>query len=498
MQPYVIGIDIGTGSTKAVAITNSGEILTSSQFYYPVISGLAGYAEQDVEAIWQAFVNCIKKIADTLQQAPAALSLSSCMHSLVIIDDKQRRLTNLITWADTRSEQIADEIRRSSNAENLYRTTGTPLHSMSLLCKIIWFKRNAPEIFMAGSKFISIKEFIWHRLFNVYQVDHSVASGTGLFNLERLGWNNASLEMCGITTDHLSEVVSTKYIRNDLSSSSASLLNIPVGTPVCIGASDGCLANAGSFAIKPGVAAVTIGTSGAVRIASPSPVYNYQAMTFNYVLDEKHFICGAPVNNGGNVMQWLFKSFLNNSKPVAKDYNDLFKTIETVSAGSEGLLFLPYLNGERAPVWDEKTCGVYFGIKSYHNLKYFLRAALEGVCFSLNNILQIIEESTGPITRLNVSGGFVNSKIWMQILSDVTGKKIYVVQTEDASASGAALLGMIALNMIDDYGSVPHKSNVIIEPDISNYETYKKYNDVYKNLYYPLKESMHQLYNINF
>src|SRR5205085_2956373 len=142
---------------------------------------------------------------ETLQRLPLAISLSSCMHSLVLIDNKQKPLTNLITWADTRSEKIADEIRRSPEAESLYRATGTPLHSMSPLCKIIWLKQNVPEIFAAAFKFISIKEFIWHRLFNVYQADHSVASGTGLFNIEKLEWNDASLKLCEINADQLSE-----------------------------------------------------------------------------------------------------------------------------------------------------------------------------------------------------------------------------------------------------------------------------------------------------
>ena len=498
MRPYVIGIDIGTGSTKAVAINSSGEIITSSQFYYPFISGLVeGHTEQDTKLIWDAFVNCIKHTTASLQRMPFAVSLSSCMHGLMLIDNKQRQLTNLITWADTRSEKIADEIRRSPQAENLYRTTGTPIHSMSPLCKIIWLKNNSPEIFASAFKFISIKEFIWYRLFNEYQVDYSVACGTGLFNIEKLEWNNASLKLSGITGDQLSEPVSTKYVRNDINSSSASLLGISPGTPFCIGASDGCLANAGSFAIEPGLAAITIGTSGAVRIASSTPVFNFRAMTFNYVLDETKFICGSPLNNGGNVIQWLFKSFLNNTKPVAQDYNDLFKTVETVSAGCNGLLLLPYLNGERAPVWDEKSCGVYFGVRSYHTHEHFLRAALEGVCYSLNNVLKIAEESTGLVKQLNVSGGFVNSKVWMQMLSDVTGKKICVLQTEDASAIGAALLGMVALKMIEGYESLKPDDNFTIEPDVNNHEAYKKYYGVFKTLYHPLKETMHQLYHIN-
>ena len=161
-------------------------------------------------------------------------------------------------------------------------------------------------------------------------------------------------------------------------SSVAALLNIPATTPFCIGASDGCLANIGSYSIEPGTAALTIGTSGAVRIASPKPIFNFSAMTFNYVLDEKMFICGGPVNNGGNVVSWLFKTFMNNSNPSEKDYADFFKTIDTVPAGSNGLIFLPYLYGERAPVWDEQACGVFLGIKSYPLNRAFFQSGFRG------------------------------------------------------------------------------------------------------------------------
>jgi gluconokinase len=497
MQPYIIGRDIGTGSTKAVAINYSGEVMAASQFYYSVLNGLPGHVEQDAELIWQAFANSIKEINNKLLSSPSVISLSCCFHSLMAVDRNHQPLTNLITWADTRSEKIADEIRRSSQAVNIYMATGTPIHSMSPLCKIIWLKRNTPEIFSNAFKFISIKEFIWYKLFNEYQVDYSIASGTGLFNIEKLAWNDTSLQMCSITADQLSQIVSTQYVRKDLNSLSASLLNISTGTSFCIGASDGCLANVGSYAIERGIAAITIGTSGAVRISNSSPVFNCPTMTFNYLLDDKNFICGGAVNNGGNVLKWLFKNFLNIINPAESDYNKLFKEVESVKAGADGLLFLPYLNGERAPVWDERSCGVFFGIKNHHSNAHFLRAVLEGVCYSLNNILQIIETSTSPVIQINASGGFIHSKTWMQILADVTGKRIYLIQTEDASAIGAAIFCMKAMNIIEDYSSLQPNSNVIIEPDLSNHETYKKYIPVFKNIYSSLKESMHKLHDIN-
>jgi gluconokinase len=497
MKQYVTGVDIGTGSTKAVAINTEGKVIAASRFYYSANSPQTGYSEQDPEIIWQAFVNCINEIIKKVQHVPIAVSFSSGMHSLLVMDNKNVAITPLITWADTRSEKIAEDIRKSAGAEKIYKATGTPIHSMSPLCKIKWLKENEQQIFKDAFKLISIKEFIWYRLFNTYQVDYSIASATGLFNIENLEWNKPSLQLCGITASRLSEIVPTDFIRKDMNPSIAATLHIPADTIFCIGASDGCLANIGSYATEPGIAALTIGTSGAVRIASVNRVNNYSAMIFNYVLDHKTFICGGPVNNGGNVLKWVFHTFLNNKNPSENDYDVFFKIIETIPAGCQGLLFLPYLYGERAPVWDEKASGVFFGIKSHHTNSHFLRAALEGICFTLKNILEIIEASTVYITQLNVSGGFVHSKTWMQMLADVCGKKICLEQTEDASSTGAALFYMKALHVINDYSSLSPAIKVTIEPVENNHTVYEKYYNVFKTLYGPLRYSMHQLHDIN-
>ena len=497
MKQYVMGVDIGTGSAKAVALNTDGKAIAASQIYYKTNSPQPGYSEQDPELIWQAFTKCIKETILKTRQVPFAVSLSSAMHSLLVMNNKNIPITPLITWEDTRSEKIAEDLRNSSKAENIYRSTGTPLHSMSPLCKIKWLKENEKAIFKSAFKFLSIKEFIWFRLFNTYEIDYSIASATGLFNIEKRQWNKPSLQFCGIAPSQLSKPVATDLIRNNINKSIAASLNIPADTNFCIGASDGCLANLGSNAIKPGIAALTIGTSGAVRIAGIRPVVNYDAMIFNYVLDDKTFISGGPINNGGNVMRWLFKTFFKNDAPSENDYQNVFKTIEAIPAGCEGLLFLPYIYGERAPIWDEKASGVFLGIKSFHTNAHFLRAALEGICFSLKNILETIEISTTLITQLNVSGGFVHSKTWMQILADVTGKKLCLVQTEDASSIGAALLGMKALKIISDYYSLNQSVDITIRPGRKNVVAYKKYYTIYKNLYPALKRYMHELHQIN-
>jgi gluconokinase len=203
------------------------------------------------------------------------------------------------------------------------------------------------------------------------------------------------------------------------------------------------------------------------------------------------------VNNGGNVVDWLFEAILNNPKPSESDFEHLFKMVETVPAGSEGLIFLPYIFGERAPVWDEKSSGIFFGIKSSHTNSFFLRATIEGICYSMKQVMEIVESSTNKIVQLNVGGGFIHSKTWMQILADITGKKLAVVESEDSSAIGAALINMKALKMIEEYDSLQPKNDFVVQPDLENYKIYEKYYAVFKNMYKPMKDLMHQDYQVN-
>ncbi|HEY5371211.1 MAG TPA: gluconokinase [Hanamia sp.] len=495
-QPYFIGIDIGTGSTKAIAMDCKGTVIADSQLYYSTQNPKPGYAEQDPEIIWNAFSKCITEIVDTLHYPPLSISFSSAMHGLIAVNKQNKPISHLITWADTRSEKIAEQIRKSKQAESIYKATGTPIHPMTPLCKIIWLRKNQPSVFKAAFKFISIKEFIWYRIFGVYETDYSIASATGIFNIKTLQWNKASLQLCNINAGQLSEPKPTNFIRKLTDNSILNSLSLSSETSFCIGASDGCLANLGSYAIDKGTAALTIGTSGAVRIASPKPVFNFREMTFNYLLDDKTFICGGPVNNGGNVVQWLFEGFLDIEKPTEKDYKNLFNQIDSIPAGSKGLIFLPYLYGERAPVWDGRASGVFFGIKPFHTQAYFLRAALEGICYSMNQVLQIVESSTSKIENLIVGGGFIHSKTWMKILSDITGKKLLVIETQDSSAVGAALLNMKAMKMIKNYSSLKPRISQIVKPDLKSSTVYEKYNSVFKNLFEPMKELMHKDYDI--
>lgn len=488
---YLIGIDIGTGSTKAVAVDAAGTVVHTAQQYYEARTE-DEKTEQDVAVVFQAFQVCIRQVAEALGQPPLAVCLSSAMHSLLAVNKQGKPLTPAMLWSDTRSSRIAEQLRSSELGKAIYLATGTPLHSMSPLCKIKWMKECQPAIFAQAYRFLSIKEHIWNQLFGEYVIDHSLASATGLFNSEQQQWENAALQFAGISAGQLSRPVPVSYKKTGLEPSVAKSMAIPASVPFFVGASDGALANLGSFCLSPSEAAITIGTSAAVRITSPRPVRNAEQMIFNYLLEGQTFVCGGAINNGGNVFQWLLENVLARHKEVT-DYEQLFQQIAQVAPGSEGLLFLPYLYGERAPLWDEKASGAFLGIRAAHQVLHFARATAEGICFALHHILSLLEEICGEIKTIHVSGGLVHTPVMMQMLADVSGKNLVVQQSGDASAMGAVYLAQKALGLIAGYEALPSKPGIRYQPQDSATVVYQRMFPVYKSLYPLLKEQMHRL-----
>ena len=478
---YVIGIDIGTGSSKAVAVELSGKPVHATQFSYPTYTPELTYSEQNPEEIWEAFVGCITQLVDHMKLAPQAIVMSSAMHSVIPVDENGKALMNMITWADNRSASIAKQLKNSAQGEKIYSKSGTPIHAMTPVCKLKWLRDHQRHLFDATHKFISIKEFIWFKLFGLFEVDYSIASATGLFDISELKWNDEALAWCGVTREKLSSPVEVTFGRK-LTSESGLKLNRVGNTPVLIGGSDGCMANLGSFAVTPGVAALTIGTSGAIRVANARPTVNFRAMTFNYLLTKDIFISGGPINNGGVVLKWYVEMFLRKSLETGADYDAVLDEIKSIKPGAEGLIFLPFILGERAPVWDSDASGVFFGVRNYHTQGHFTRAVIEGISLALYSIANAMESSGLVIEEIHVSGGFVHSEEWLQILADIFNKKISLINAEDASAVGAAYLGMKSLNLIGDYYELKPKADATYLPIESNNRIYREVFSIYESL----------------
>jgi gluconokinase len=489
MEPYVIGIDLGTGSAKAIAMNHAGDVIETAQVSYPTLRPRQNYQEQAPEIIWQAFVKCIARITQK-RKSPDAIALSSAMHSTLPVDKNGNALMNMIIWADNRSAPNATRIRHSSAGQAVYEETGTPIHAMTPICKIQWLRENAPELFEKTALYISIKEYIWFKLFGKFEVDYSIASATGLMNIEKLSWNKQSLEVAGIREDQLSSLVNTNHTRPCTSLPLCQQLGIADGMPVYIGASDGCLANVGSFATEEGCMALTIGSSGAVRVTRNKPMLNFKAMTFNYCLDHSTYICGGPTNNGGVVLKWYAENLLGKKLDTAPDYALLFDALATTEPGANGLLFLPYVLGERAPIWNSAACGVFFGMRGYHLQGHFTRAVVEGISMALYDIAQNMIDTGLSIKQIHVSGGFVQSEEWLQILANLFGKKICLINTADASAIGAAFLAMKHLGVINDYLALKPKEIKEFFPQPEHMATYRELFSKYRKLYHEMAETM--------
>ncbi|HZX75118.1 MAG TPA: gluconokinase, partial [Cyclobacteriaceae bacterium] len=444
MKKYVLAVDIGTTSVKALAVLPDGQTLNSFQVPYPTHYPHPGFAEQDPNEIYQAFLKAIQHVLlETKEGAPLALSFSSALHSLVAIDKNENPITPLIIWADTRSSTQAAALKNRALGKHIYELTGTPIHPMSPLSKLLWMKEKQPDVFSSALKFISIKEFVIARLTGEYVVDYSVASATGLFDSHTLTWSKDVLDLLDLDPGKLSKPVSPFYTIQNLSSEGVSQLKTQV--PIVMGGGDGCLANLGSGAMHPGDVSITIGTSGAVRMTSSEFKYDDKSRIFNYRLDENTFVVGGATNNGAMLLSWFTENFEKKKTDSSAFIEDAF------SVNSERLIFLPYVLGERSPMYDPEARGVFFGVSISHTRSHFKRALLEGICFELKSILDALEETVSPALNIIASGGFIQSAQWVQLLCDILGKPITIDSQNDASSMGAAIQGFQAMGIKTDF-----------------------------------------------
>ncbi|MDT0357374.1 gluconokinase [Herbaspirillum huttiense F1] len=454
--PYMLGVDIGTTSTKTVVFTLDGKVVAQHAEEYPVLCTEPGMAEQDPEQIVAAALASIAGAVKAAKAAPqeiALLSFSAAMHSVIALDADNRLLSNSITWGDIRASVWAERIKHEHDGNAIYRRTGTPIHPMSPLCKLMWMRHEKPEVFHQAARFVGIKEYLLYQLFGQWVVDHSIASATGMFNLRELAWDQGALELLGVRPDQLPTPVPTTHRLPALSPEMAQRLGLSVETPFIIGANDGVLSNLGVNAIEIGHVAVTIGTSGAMRTVIDEPLTDPHGRLFCYALTEKHWVVGGPVNNGGNIFRWVRDELATAEAAAAREegvdpYEALTRIAEKVRPGAEGLLFHPFMAGERAPLWNADLRGSFFGLALHHGKHHMIRAALEGVIFNLYSILPALEELVGPTKRMMATGGFARSALWRQMMADIFNREVVVPESVESSCLGAAVLGAWALGLL--------------------------------------------------
>lgn len=459
---YAIGVDIGTTSTKAVLFTEKGEQVCQYFIEYPLSTPATGVAEQDPEEIFAAVVKSVNSVVKNSAINPAeilCLSFSAAMHSLIAIDNNNKLLTKSITWADNRSAKQANLLKQQEKGRAIYRRTGTPIHAMSPLVKLIWLRNEQPELFNKSAKFISIKEYVFYRLFQQYIVDYSIASATGLMNLQALAWDKEALKIAEITEQHLSQLVPTTHIVSDINPAIAAKMGIPANTPIVVGASDGALSNLSVGAISPGIVAVTLGTSGAIRAVIDRPQTDPKERLFCYALTENYWVIGGTVNSSGIILRWIRDNLGANEVAIAQQegqdpYDLLINLAQTVPPGAEGLIFHPYLAGERSPLWNANASGSFVGMTLRHTRAHLIRAMLEGIVFNLYLVAGALQEEIGEFKTVKATGGLMKNNFFRQLLADVFQCEINVLDSYESGSLGAAVLGLYALGKIPDLNAV--------------------------------------------
>lgn len=475
-KEYVLALDIGTTSSKAVIFKCDGKLVAEAErmitSHYPE----SGWVEQDPVEIERSSVRAIKDVMEKSAIQPTDLltiGFSTAMHSLICVDENNEPLSRAIIWADGRSMKQAEELKQTIGYE-IYAKTGLPNHPMSPLSKLLWMKETDFKPYHEATYFMSIKEYIIQKWFNRRLIDYAMASATGLFNMHTFTWDDEALLLAGIDKKQLSNIAAPTEVLPEINQQIAREMGISSEIPFVIGSADGQLANLGSGAISPGEVAISAGTSGAIRQMIQGFEVSDNQETFCYAFTEDLSILGGATNNGGIALQWL-KELIS----YEGSFDELTAEAARVEPGADGLLFFPYINGERAPIWNQDAKGNFFGLSITHKKEHLVRAVLEGITYNLYHIGKALELQAGEPEKIYVNGGLAQSALWVQMLADVFGKDVYVSESHHSAAWGAAWTALVAIEKVGSFEAI--KQNIPIEAVISpNEQAHAMYQKVFQ------------------
>ena len=485
-QALVLGVDLGTTATKVVAGTRGGEIPHQAERGYEMRTDDSGEAVQDAaevrDAAIEALGECARWAADN-GHSVEAVSFSSAMHTLVGLDSAGSPVTPVFTWADSRAAEVAEQLRAEpESASALHRATGTPVHTQSVMVKLAWLTGERTDLAGEAVRWCSLKDYVVAALVGEFVTDHSMASGTGLQEMDGLRWHDPALEVAGVRADQLPELAAPTDTR-PLSADVAAQVGLPEGLPVVLGGGDGPLANLGVGAVSPGVAALSLGTSGALRVLRDRPGVDERCRTFCYALADDLWVVGGAVSNGGVVGQWAAEAF-------GVEVAELLDEARQVPAGAEGLVVLPYLLGERAPWWQPGLTGSMVGLRRSHGRAEITRAAVEGVAQQLALVRDAVLETGAEVNAVRATGGGLRSSLWPEALAASLGVELELAESSGGSGLGAVLLGWRALG---ELGSLEDVSGMLrpesaVAPDADAAELMERRRPVVQRLHEALSE----------
>jgi len=502
--PYFIGIDVGTTGSKVLLIDEYGKVVDKETVEYPLYTPRPGWSEQNPEDWWIATKEAVKNVLSRSKADPSSvegIGLTGQMHGLVILDRNDEVIRPAILWNDQRTAEEADNLNKTFG-EKVIEITGSIVHTGFTAPKILWVKNNEPSNFEKISKFMLPKDYIGFKLTGDVVTDVNDASGTSLFDVRKRRWSDELISTLNLSMNIFPEVLESPMVRGELSSEVAKELGLKPNIPVVAGAGDQGAAGVGAGAVAEGVISINIGTSGVVFTGSDQYRFDPRGRlhAFCHASPSKWHLMGVMLAAGGS-LRW-FRDTLGLLEKTAASligddpYNLLIREAESVPIGSEGLIFLPYLSGERTPHADPYARGVFFGISLKHGKGHMVRAVLEGVAFGLMNSLELMRDLGIKPKELRILGGGSRSLLWRKIVADVFGLEVYLLEVDEGSSYGAAILASVgagAHKTVEDAVNEIIRTKDPLEPDPQAHSKYGKYYELYNELYLALKEEFRRL-----
>jgi xylulokinase len=497
---YLLGLDVGTTGTKTLLIDEQGQVVARAVSEYPMLVPRPNWAEQRPSDWWQAVVATIRRVLEESGVSVTAIvgiGLSGQMHGSVFLDAADQVIRPAILWCDQRTAAQCQWIHETVGYEQVVAETLNPVLCGFQAPKIVWLRDHEPDNYARVRRVLLPKDYVRLLLTGEYATDVSDASGTSLLNVRQRRWSQVMLGGIGIPEQWLPQVYESPQITGQVTAAAAAETGLAAGTPVVGGAGDQAAGAVGNGIVETGILSSTLGTSGVVFAYLDEPLVDekLRTHTFCHAVPGKWHTMGVMLSAGGS-LRWVRDVLCSEERAVAArlgcdPYELICAQAEAIPPGAEGLLFLPYLTGERTPYPNPNAKGVFFGLSLAHDKRHLIRAVLEGVAFGMRDSLEIIQAMGVTPRQLRASGGGARSRLWRQINSDVTGHPHWTINVDEGPAFGAALLAGVGTGV---WTSVPEACRATIRevevtyPDPARHALYSRYYALYQDLYRHLEE----------
>ncbi|MCS6939006.1 MAG: xylulokinase [Roseiflexus sp.] len=499
MPAYLLGLDIGTTSARALLCDDNGRVLAVATSEYPLSTPQPLWSEQNPEDWWRGACEALRTVVTQASVAPeqiAGLGLTGQMHGSVFLDEHDRVIRPALLWNDQRTAEECAEITQRVGAERLIAIAGNPALTGFQAPKILWLRNHEPERYAQVAQVLLPKDYIRRKLTGVSATDAADAAGTLLLDLRRRDWSDEILAALDIPHAWLPRVFEGPEVTGELLPEVAADLGVPVGLPVIAGGGDNAAAAVGSGIVQPGIVSSSIGTSGVIFAHSDEIALDPQGRlhTFCHSVPGRYHLMAVTLAAGGS-FRW-FRDTLRAVTGQNLSYDDLTTLAASVPPGAEGLIFLPYLSGERTPHLDPLARGAFIGLTARHTLAHMARAVMEGVVFSMRDGLEIMRRLGIAPGQIRATGGGGKSPLWRQMQADIYATEVATLAAEEGPAYGAALLAGVGAGVFRDVDDAVARCVTLtttIAPDERTVARYDEVYAIYREMYATLREGMHRL-----